>query len=542
MKKLLSSLVLILVFLSACGGGGGDSVAIAPTSVADDSKYTLDYKGLTFFEKNIPSSSYKLEVLDDDEFNDLDESQKLIVADKILSTLFFGYDLKSLKQKIDAETFISDTFKSLSKETQQREWVENYITDEDKFVRYVTTQQETTDILARFYAFKELDNYFLNNWIAYILTQTIMFSPAYELDSSHNPNIARVYNRLVTLLEDEAGMRYITYLHMMSEDNWRRFRSPEDNGREMLEIYTLDTDDTHVPMAGQALQNWKLDRDNDTLVIGLNENTKPLKLFGTTIYNGDDFYRELVKSDDFINGAVERLVRFFFEDSTEDKIIQIKNSIVSSHPETWQDILLQIVFSKEYLLYTSRAKSAEETFFSLAKKINFLHYRRTIYNFKRELDDMHQASMKYKLGKLTRVPLDTLSFAVYHKTIREEMMIRHSNSSSVDRYDRWDRQGWSDAFIADDNYLHDETKPIESLEAMINYLFNSTISRDVTKAELDMFESRMTKIEDTQRNLVWEFNIFADNKYRESYKRNVTYLVLDYISRIDTLYLQQKVK
>jgi len=542
MIRLLLSLVLILVFLSACGGGGGGSAAIVSTSVATDSKYTLNYNGLTFFKRGLPSSSYKLEVLDDDEFDELTDSQKLIVADKLLSTLFFGYDLKTLKQKIDAGTFISDTFKSLSKETQQREWVENYITDEDKFVRYVTTQQETTDILARFYAFKELDNYFLNNWIAYILTQTIMFSPAYELDSSHNPNIARVYNRLVTLLEDEAGMRYITYLHMMSEDNWRRFRSPEDNGREMLEIYTLDTDDTHVPIAGQALQNWKLDRDNDTLVIGLNENTKPLKLFGTTIYNGDDFYRELVKSDDFINGAVERLVRFFFEDSSEDKIIQIKNSIVSSDPETWQDILLQIVFSKEYLLHTSRAKSAEEAFFSLTKKMSFLHQRRSIYNFKKKLDDMHQASMKYKLGKLTRVPLDTLSFAVYHKTIREEIMIRHSNSGSVDRYDKWDRQGWSDAFISDDNYLHDETKPIESLEAMINYLFNSTISRDVTKAELDMFESRMTKVKDGKRNLVWEFNIFTDNKYIESYKRNVTYLVLDYISRIDTLYLQQKVK
>ncbi|NPA59711.1 MAG: hypothetical protein GXO30_04525 [Epsilonproteobacteria bacterium] len=540
MKKLLSLLILVVVFFGGCGGGG-DSVA--PTSVVEDSKYTLDYKGLSFFVKDMPSTSYKLDALDDSDFNALKDSQKLLVADKLLSTLFFAYDFKTLKQKISTGRFISDTFKSLYQKSKQREWIENYITDENKFIRYVTTQQEATDILARFYAFKELDNYYLNNWIAYILTQTIMFSPAYELDSSHNPNIARVYNRLVNLLEDEGGMRYITYLHMMSEDNWRRFRSPEDNGREMLEIYTLDTDDTHVPIAGKALQNWKLDRDNDTLIIGLNENTEPLKLFGTTIYNGDDFYRELVKSDSFINGSVERLVRFFFEDSTEDKIIQIKNSIVSSKPETWQDVLLQIVFSKEYLLYTTRPKSAEETYFSLAKKVHFLHNTRTIYNFKRALDDMHQASMKYKLGKLTRVPLDTLSFAVYHKTIREEMMIRHSNSSSVNKYERWDRQGWSDIYIDDTNFLSDASEPIKSLESMIKYLFNSTIARDVKKAELDMFKAHMVKInDDGNEELLGEFNLVRDDKYKDSSKRNVTYLVLDYITRLDTLYLQQKVK
>jgi hypothetical protein len=45
-------------------------------------------------------------------------------------------------------------------------------------------------------------------------------------------------------LNDDVGMRYSTYLHMTSSDNWRRFRSPEDNGREMLEIYTLDFNDT----------------------------------------------------------------------------------------------------------------------------------------------------------------------------------------------------------------------------------------------------------------------------------------------------------
>lgn len=79
---------------------------------------------------------------------------------------------------------------------------------------------------------EDLDKNFLHNWISYTLPQTILFSPAYELDSSHYPNVASVYNWLVLDMNDDVGMRYSTYMHMTSSDNWRRFRSPEDNGRE----------------------------------------------------------------------------------------------------------------------------------------------------------------------------------------------------------------------------------------------------------------------------------------------------------------------
>ena len=108
------------------------------------------------------------------------------------------------------------------------------------------------------------------------------------------------------------------------------------------------------------------------------------------------------------------------------KRTHIANTVVSSKPETWHDILMQIVFSEAYLLHSEQAKSAEEVFFPLTKKMDFKHYQRTMYYFKDALDDMHQATMRYKLGKLKRVPLDTLSFANYHKYIRESVMLRKS--------------------------------------------------------------------------------------------------------------------
>ena len=559
--------LFISLLLTNCGGGGSSDTASAagttpgtaagttsgttgtgdPTS---DPKYALSYKGLTFYYQGLTPSQYKLDQLTNDEFNTLGSAQKLQVANKLLSTLFFGYPQKELQAKIDSDNFINGIRTGLEEDKTDKAWLENYILDEDKFRQYNSyNEPQAINILSRFYAMKNLDSYFFKNWVAYILTQTIMFSPAYELSTTHTPNISRVYNRIVTFLNEESGMRFITYVHMMSEDNWRRFRSPEDNGREMLEIYQLDMDDAHVPIAGKALQNWKLNTDNDTLEVGLNQNTTALNLFGTTIYNGDDFYRELVKSDLFTKGVTKRLVDFFFPEASDVKKQQITETIVSSQPETWQDILLQIVFSEEYLLHNQRAQSAEETFFSLAKKMDYKHRTGTLAYFKESLEDMHQASMKYKLGKIERVPLDTLSFAYYHKFIRNEVLLRRSNPDAINDYDSWSRAGWSDSFIAFDTFDHDSNNDPASLDAFVNYLFKTTTSREASSEELKLFRDHMIESRDGKQLFRYEFNMFVtyddidtQTTRREERKRNIAFIVLDYISRLDSTYRQREVQ
>lgn len=562
------SLLFISLFITNCGGGGSSSSATTSADGTDSSSTTTaaalieetntndefsqtEYRGLVFYPKSLPASDYALNQLSNAEYNALSKTQKYQVADKLLSTLFFGYPLKELQSKIDSGNFIEDIRSGLSEEKTDKAWLENHILDQEKFQQSEYNEQEAVDILARFYAMKELDSYFIKNWIAYMLTQTIMFSPAYELDSTHTPNIARVYNRIVMMLNVDSGMRYITYVHMSSEDNWRRFRSPEDNGREMMEIFTLDMDDSHVPIAGKALQNWKLDRDSDTLVVSLNQNTQALSLFGTTIYTGDDFYREMAKSGLFTKGVTHRLVNFFFPNATASKKSQITSSIVSSQPETWQDILFQIVFSEEYLLHNSRAKSAEELFFSLGKKTEFKHRTGTLHEFKNALEEMHQASMKYKLGKLKRVPLDTLSFANYHKYLRERMLLRKSNPDKIDDYGAWDRQGWDESFVANTNYTLNEEDGIASLESFIQYLFNATISRNATNEEMTLFKEHMsrdksdtdtTQVLDSTFDLIETRNDAEDQKIRREYrKRDIATIVLDYISRLSETYTQREV-
>jgi len=544
MKRISIYLFLLLPFLLMTGCSDTTEEKAAP-----ETKYDLSYKGLSFYYQNKPASSYRLTQLSDTEFNALDSMQKYQVADKLLSSLFFGYPQAELEEKVTAGDFLSSIRSGLERDTTDHEWLENYILDKEYF-RQTASTQEAVDILSRFYAMQELDKYFLNNWTAYILTQTIMFSPAYELDSTHTPNISRVYNRLVTFFEDESGMRYTTYVHMMSEDNWRRFRSPEDNGREMMEIFLKDEDDAKVPLAGKALQNWKLNRDNDTLVVGRNENTEPLELFGTTVYNGDDFYRELVKTADFQKTVVARLVTFFFPGATAEKQEQITTTLVSSHPETFQDILLQIIFSKEYLLYNERPKSAEELFYSLAKKMDFHHRDSTFDYFRRALEDMHQASMKYKLGKSDRVPLDTLSFASYHKYIRETMLLRKSDPERVDVYDSWSRQGWGESFVANSNFLFASESELASLDSLVNYLFRVTVFRAATLEEKNMFRAHMQSDNNGLLELDSVFDMFYTNandearelRTRESNKQNITVIVLDYLSRLESFYMQSEVK
>ncbi len=507
------------------------------------------YKGLHFYYNKLASSNYTLTQMTDETFNALTSSQKLQVAHTLLSTFFFGYPLKSLEEKIASKTFISSLKEALESDVTDKEWLEDHILDESKFRQYsYSYEPQAITILTRFYAMKHLDKYFIHNWIAYILTQTIMFSPAYELESTHTPNISRVYNRLVTMLNVDSGMRYMTYVHMMSEDNWRRFRSPEDNSREMLEIYTLDSNDSHVPIGARALKNWKLNTDSDTLEVSLNENRIPLQLFSKTIYNGDDFYRELVKSDQFIYGVTSRLIHFFFPEKSSDKQEEIINAVVQSQPETWQDILYQIVFSETYLLHNTRAKSSLETFYSLSKTVHFKHRDNTFYYLKRSLENMHQASMKYKLGKLERVPQDTLSFAYYHKFVREEVLLKRSNPDVVNDYDSWSRAGWSDSFIAYENFDHDSNSDVESLDGFVHYLFKSIISREATKEELKLFRDHMIGPKDGKQLFYYDFNMFVTYddaekqlKKREERKRNITFIVLDYISRLDATYRQREV-
>lgn len=553
MKGGLCTWLLLMVLHQI--GYGADSAALLPTLQVlllgnetcgisidrSDAKYDLSYKGLQLYTPQLTHLNYRLPQLTDREFNALTADQRRLVADKLLSSLFFGYGHEELEESLNSGAFLCSVRKGLTERKNAVAELEEYILDDEYFFHQEYYANEVHDILARLYAMEYLDEYFLHNWMAYILTQTILFSPAYELDSSHLPDVANVYNWLVMDMEDDVSMRYSGYLHMTSLENWRRFRSPEDNGREMLEIFALDFDDTKVPQAALALQNWFLDEDHDTLVIGLNENSQPFSMFGATVLDGFDLYREIVKSASYQKGVTRRLVDFFFTTSSEAVKQHVTNTILSSQPERWQDILLQIVFSKEYLLEAEREKSAEELFYSLARKLPFKHNRYTFRYFNNALDEMNQASMKYKLGKLERTPLDTLSFAHYHQFIREDILLNSVCGEGLQGYEGWSNDGWTPTLTAQRHFSLIQDEPADSMRSFIGYFFIHFLQRQPTSDEIRLFFDHMLNEDHSRFN--GSYNLWNQDDEGCYYgRRRAAENILDYISRLSEFYWMEGVQ
>jgi len=533
--------------------------------LVNDGKYDTEDHGIAIYMKNKPSSEYQLSQVTDSKFNALDDLKKYQVADKLLSTLFFAYPLDQLKQKIDSGHFISDLQKQFLVSENNMAIVEANINDENRY--YLSDNRPDLKILARFYEMSKLDKIYLDHWTSYILAQTILFSPAAELQTVANPDAFGVYNRLFNLQQRETGMRYAAFVHMQSDENWRRFRSPEDNGREMLEIYALDEVDEHVPVAAQALQNWRLNKDKDTLVIGLNKNTEPLTLLGEMNFTtGVDFYAALAKSNAFTKGVTTRLVNYMFAASSDEKKAQLINQIVSSNPETWQDVLLQILFSEDYLLHTSRVKSIEEANFPLMKKVS---YNTSFYSFStlsNEMKKMGQLAMSYKLGRLNRVPLDNVSFGTYQKYLREQIFRAwsrdtplsvnprnrdetHNSTYYMSNFKSYQRRGISSRyFMSEDKYQVVNDNPQKTVENYITYLFKAILYRAPRADELAMFSEHINGVPPADPQWFYKALVYEnEDKDYQTYVRYsgryyIQYIVFEYMLRLDDMYFFKEVE
>lgn len=482
---------------------------------------TLDdttFGGVRVFAQPLSSDEYGLEQVSDADFNLLSSDNQQKVAVKILSTLFAGMSGTERQNLIGSGKFISTIQARLAEHNSDIKKAEQEIAQKDYSWSEADSNREK--ILARLMHLG-LGKEYLRRWIAYVLTQNILFSPANSLETVENSDIYGVYNRLVRLMDDDYSMRMISYLQMTSEENWRRFRSPEDNGREMLEIFTLDFNDADVPKAAIALQNWRLNRRDNELVIGLVENDVPQNLFGTTVTNGFDFYREMVKSSAFLKGVMTRIVNQYFPQYTKVQKKSVIDAIVGSNPTRFEDIFLQILFSKAYLLNDSRVKMVEETVFYLAKSSAFFD-KRGFYRYMRDrMDKMHQSSLNYKLGRDNIVPTDTLSFAYYYDFIRRYMM----NDAKNDEYNDWDG-GWRFEFIAP------TIVGTDSVDGLIDYIFETILARHATQEELDTI--RNYAVNDARG----KYSDMSINNHR----LGVAQITMEYLSRLSELYRFEKIE
>lgn len=157
----------------------------------------------------------------------------------------------------------------------------------------------------------------------------------------------------------------------------------------------------------------------------------------------------------------------------------------------------------------------EETFFNTAHRINwfassnFFRYlnRKPDRTTFETLGDMKQEALAYKLGRPSEVPVDSLSFAFYHKSSRERLLI----DMKRDEFNL-DDGGWQAEFInvslSGDDFIH--------------YLFLSIVSRKAGNEELAVLNNIIV-------NQGYDGDTLDD-------KRRQARIVLDYLSRLSELY------
>ena len=397
--------------------------------------------------------------LSDAEFSALDIDEQYRVVNKLLGTLYSGmpvsefYDMSSsnaMKSRKDTSFTLSTLRKQLQTNLpdEQREQLDLEIVGDEEAVDdkgyaspveamyYFDDNRPKQMPLARIQHYP-LSRNSLSQWMAWHLANTIMFSPAEELDSADVTDVQNLFRRLDLGIMQHTGIRSMVATHQRSVQNWRRFRSPEDNTREMMEIYLgIFDNDAEVPAASRACQDLYLTDEQDGYKLAYTDypNSKSVLVLEKYVLNCGDFYDVVASHPLLIPRVTSVLVDYFYAGWDTDERLAITQAISASNPKTFEDIFMTLLFSKSYLLDTERAKSFEESFMGMAKRLDWQPHPEIFRGMisgrgslaRAEMAEMGWSSMSFKLGRVTSVPMDSLSFGNYHKAMREELMLDES--------------------------------------------------------------------------------------------------------------------
>ena len=478
--------------------------------------------------------------LTDEEFNKLTETDRIYVAKKLYATLFKGRGLPELREEVNSGSFMSDFRKLLATEVAQPDLDKIEKPDEELFRDdtgggdAITRKKGEADrvVISRM-IYTKLGKSYYSDWMAFKLNQTILLSPGWEVDTMimFPRFILNNFDRLREWINEDRPIKEIVKDHMVSKENWARFRSPEDNGREMPEIWLYDFDDSHVPLAAKALKNWKFytyyERPYDKYVfvngVGDEENNETVYLLGRALRTGDDFFDAVVNNDHFIPTVVDRIVGRFFPTFSPERKAEITQAIVATQPKTFKEIFDAILFSKAYLLESDKVKTVEETVYSLIDTLDFTMGAYTISSIDGALHNMNQSIMTYKLGRDDKVPTDTISMNYYAKLVRELVLANTDDSANYP-----DDNG-VDMLKMAERYDH------SSVEAFVNDMFLDVLGRNATPLELE------TLVDHFKNTEIGYLSTNLADLSEPTCQKYMTMIVYDYMSRLTELYQYRKV-
>jgi hypothetical protein len=414
-----------------------------------------------------PSVGFSMESLDDDFFisdqqlNTLSPLQKREALDKILTSLFIGLPKDEMDNLVNNDKSISLILTWLN-QSDIVEFID--VEGELEFYSYHWRSQVAAKSLGRLFLLPVSKEY-VNMWVAYQLVNSKFFSGSLELNTVEDGTAINLMQTLYQQISAEEPIDTILYSYLKSEEHWRRFRSPEDNTREVLELQMGLFDDSLVPLAAKACQNYQYNEDEKSLVVNFNYNYTPLEILNETIYSCDQFYK-LVSTQDIIKSQfINYFVDFYLPALDEKEKAQYVDQLIGMGADTYKSLLISIIFSDQFVLNSTKVKTIEELFLSTAKKLGFIPSLTTFRTIAETANDAGQPIMYYKLGRELTPPIDILSFATVSKKLREGVMmdIKH------DTFNEWDA-GWGEEFM--------DTIDFTTLSSMIDSVFIHLLHRN----------------------------------------------------------------
>ena len=516
------------------------------------------------------------------EFNSLSAEKQYQVASKLYGTLFRGisaedfFDLNAGMNNLKSKSsrFLTDTKQALTSTLSNDQLLavntviegfdsEGNANEDDAKYSFDPDTDANENERAMQIPLARIKEYPISRdlyvqWMAYFLSNTIMYSPAVEMESTDTVDAQNMYRFLTTNIRDGSTVRQMVRSNLPSLARWRVSRSSENHALEAYELYLglFETEEDSVK-GGIACKDFYLTDEDSGYVISTTNfpNTEPqLILDAYFITTCEDLYEVISGHPLIMPRATEALVNYLFSGRSREDRVKIINSIVSSGAESYEDIFTAMIFSREYLLNTERPRSFEESFMPLLDSLKWDPAAdptdsagKQIFEFMASgstnpgsrgnilyLGNKGWSAMSMKIGRLPDVPLDALSFANYHKAVREELLVdtRHYDGSQTDITGLL-----YNGLGNDDDDLRDVVSQL-SLTDYIHFLFLNTMQRKASADEIaglitiygDLLELDTDGIQVIRPST-------SDNRHN-----NIAQITFDYISRLPEFYYFRAVK
>ncbi|AJQ95198.1 hypothetical protein [Gynuella sunshinyii] len=405
-----------------------------------------------------------------------------------------------------------------------------------------------------------------DNWMAYFLANTIMFSPAREMESTDEQDISRTLAYLHSNITADTPVRQVIRGWLGGVSRWRVSRSAENHALEMFELYLGKFNDSaedqlNTYNGGQACRQWYLTDGDEAYQLHFNVDqpslAAPVLVLNNYIQSCEDLYDLVSGHALLIPRVTEVIVNYFLDGMSEDTRLKLIGEIVATNPTTFRDIFTHILFSESYLLDTKRVKSFEESAFSIMDRLNWnpksADAGNTGRNFFRSvtatgvgssmsMDNMGWASMEYKIGRTPYVPLDVLSFANYHQALRQGFLM-HNRAYDGARFPVDDDDDSSNnVFEYTDGAFYkagkeDLKSSLENLTApeFIDYVFLTAMGRRATPNEKTALITEGERREHVV-NDNGTYKLYVNRNNYEDRADDFAQIMLDYISRLPEFY------